>query len=182
MRHRAAIVAATFLIGSLVALAACAPTGPTSAPPDDDPGDAAPTPAMMAAAVHQLLTVDHTFGEGPPPFTEYLLLDHTEADAPDVAPRPLTDAEQAAIEEVVAPFGPFRWIDDPAEWRTEDLRPTIEGAVIVGVGEPTIDGDRGLVPVSLWCGGLCGTWLTYELTASDGDWAVTGIDGPIAVS
>jgi hypothetical protein len=141
---------------------------------------------MMATAVHQLLTVDHTFGGGPPPFTEYLLQTHVDPAAGTAtgsgAARALTDAEMAAIEEAVAPLGPVRWIDDPDEWRTDDLRPTVDGAVIVGVGEPTIDGDTGLVPVSLWCGGLCGTWLTYELELTGGTWTVIGIDGPIAIS
>jgi hypothetical protein len=45
-----------------------------------------------------------------------------------------------------------------------------------------IDGATGLVPVSLWCGGLCGTWLTYRLDFADGAWAVTGTEGPRAIS
>jgi hypothetical protein len=52
----------------------------------------------------------------------------------------------------------------------------------LGVGEPTIDGNSALVPVSLWCGGLCGTWLTYRVELTDGTWSVTGIEGPVAVS
>jgi len=143
---------------------------------------------MMAAAIDQLITNDHTFGDGPPPFTEYLLQSRLDPAAGSATgsgqppSRELSGTERAAIERVVEPFGPLRWIDDPAEWITEDLRPTIDGAVIVGVGEPTIDGSTGLVPVSLWCSGLCGTWLTYQLDLIDGAWVVTGIEGPIAIS
>jgi hypothetical protein len=145
------------------------------------------TPAVMAAAVEQLISVDHTFGEGPPPFTEYLLLDAIDSaagsgESTDATARPLTESEQSAIEAVVSAFGPLQWIDDAAEYRTEDLRPTVEGGVIIGVGEPILDRDGALVPVSLWCGGLCGTWLTYRVELVDGVWAVTGIEGPIAIS
>ena len=79
-------------------------------------------------------------------------------------------------------FGPVTWIDDPDQWRTEDLVPTVEGAVILGVGEPTVDGDRAKVPVSLWCGGVCGTWLTYDAELGADGWTIVGIDGPVAVS
>ena len=146
------------------------------------------TPEIMAAALVELITEDHTFGTGPPPFTEYLIqnrIDPSSGDptAPtDGATRPLTDAELVAIEDAISPFGAVRWIEDPAGFRTPDLVPTIEGSAILGVGEPTIEGDTGLVPVSMWCGGLCGTWLTYRLDLVDDVWVVTGIEGPIAVS
>jgi hypothetical protein len=173
-------------------LAACAGTGPTG------PADATDTtatvagrvademPTIMAAALEELVTENHTFGEGPPPFTEYLLQSHTDvragSDGNDGERRLLTAAERDAIEDVVRPFGPVRWIDDPDEWRTEDLRPTIDGSVILGVGEPTIDRATALVPVSLWCGGLCGTWLTYRLDAVGAGWRVRGTEGPITIA
>lgn len=146
------------------------------------------TPEMMATALVDLVAENHTFGEGPPPFTEYLIQDRIDPSAgaptasPDDSARSLTDAERTAIEEAISEFGPVRWIDDPDDWRTPELVPTVEGAVILGVGEPEIDGETGLVPVSLWCGGLCGTWLTYRLDVVDGLWEVTDIEGPVAVS
>ncbi|MEN8238842.1 MAG: hypothetical protein ABFR53_06520 [Actinomycetota bacterium] len=150
--------------------------------------DAGPTSEMMAAALAELVAHDHTFGQGPPPFTEYLI--QTRIDPSAGTPtgltggtaRSLTDIERSAIEEAVEAFGPVRWIDDPAEWRTPDLAPTVEGSVILGVGEPVVDGNTGLVPVSLWCSGVCGTWLTYRLDLVDGTWSVTDIEGPVAVS
>lgn len=60
--------------------------------------------------------------------------------------------------------------------------PTVEGAVILGFGEAVIQIETGLVPVSLWCGGRCGTWFTYRLDVVDGSWVVTGIEGTIAIS
>lgn len=150
-------------------------------------GDSGDTAAVLAAAVQELITVDHTFGEGPPPFTDYLLLDATDpaagsGDPGDGVGRTLTDGERSAIEEVVSNYGSVQWIADPGDYRTDDLRPTVEGAAIVGVGEPVFDQQAALVPVSLWCGGLCGTWLTYRVEVVDGTWVVTGVDGPIAIS
>jgi hypothetical protein len=146
------------------------------------------TPEMMAAALVELITEDHSFGEGPPPFTEYLVQNRIDTSAGNAtasaseSARQLTDAEQEAIEEAVREYGVVRWIDDPSDWRTPDLVPAIEGAAILGVGEPVIEADTGLVPVSMWCGGVCGIWLTYRLDVVDAVWVVTDIEGPIAVS
>ena len=143
---------------------------------------------VLAAAVVELITVNHTFGEGPAPFTDYLIqssLDPFAGDPTASAPgelRDLTSGEQAAILAAVAPYGPVTWIEDPDDFITEDLVPAVEGSAIIGVGEPRFDGEEALVPVSLWCGGLCGTWLTYELSLTDTGWVVTGTEGPIAVS
>ena len=157
--------------------------------PEPDPvADDSTSAEILAAAVLELITRDNTFGDGPPPFSEYLIQDRFDPTAGSPTGegsaelRLLTDAERTAIEAAVSPYGPVRWIGDPAEWRTDDLAPTIDGAVILGVGEPDIDGDTALVPVSLWCGGLCGTWFTYRLVLADTGWVVDGIEGPIAIS
>jgi hypothetical protein len=177
-----------------LALAACGGsgtggTGPvraadtTVAPPR---GGDEELPRIMAAALEELVTVNHTFGQGPPPFTEYLIQSHTDAhtgtDDTAGSRRSLTAAERQAIEHAIRPLGSVRWIGDPAEWRTDDLRPTIAGSAILAVGEPTVDGNRASVPVSLWCGGLCATWLTYRLDLVDGAWRVAGTQGPIAIA
>lgn len=142
----------------------------------------------MAVALTQLVTVDHTFGDGPSPFTEYLVQTRTDPQAGDVTGSPdgstteLSADERAAIETAISEYGPVRWIEDPDEWRTPDLMPVVEGSVILGVGEPSVEGDSALVPVSLWCGGLCGTWFTYRVDLVGDTWTVTGIEGPVAIS
>lgn len=144
-------------------------------------------PAILSAAIRHLVAEDHTFGDVPPPFTAYLIQERLDpfAGAPTggrAELRLLTDAERAAIQVALQDFGPVRWISDPDEWRTDDLMPKIAGSVILGVGEPEISGDTALVPMSLWCSGLCGTWLTYRVELIDGSWQVTGTEGPIAIS
>lgn len=165
----------------VVLLGACSSSEEPTTISNDDPG-----PALVAVALQELVTNDHTFGSGPPPFTEYLIQSNIDPSAGtgtgSGSVRALTEDERSAIEAVIAPFGPVQWINDPGEFRTDNLIPTIEGSAILGVGEPTIDGDRALVPVSLWCGGLCGTWLTYDVELIEGIWQVTGSNGPIAIS
>ena len=172
------------LMACIVLLAACSDSGTDS---DPSAGEGrSPVPSMMAAALEELVANDHTFGSGPPPFTEYLVqssLDPAAGTGLDAgSDRQLSADEREAIEAVLTSFGAVRWIDDAADFRTDDLQPTIEGSVILGVGEPSIDDATGLVPVSLWCGGTCGTWLTYRLDLLDGLWEVTGVEGPIAIS
>lgn len=186
-RARLLVLAAVVLCLALP-LAGCGgdgastPAAATTATPRDDSAE------VMAAAVKRLITRDHTFGEGAHRFAEYLIQDHIDpaAGAPDTpateAGRPLTAGERAAIAGVVAPFGPYRFIADADAWRTRDLRPTVPGAVILGVGEPVIDDDTALAPVSLWCSGLCGTWLSYRVARVGGVWKVTGTEGPVAIS
>jgi len=141
---------------------------------------------VLALALRQLVTVDSSFGPGHA-FTELLVQSALDpaaglAFSAGGPQRALTEAERTAIEAALSDLAPVRWIGDPADWRTENLAPTVQGAAILGVGEPRFDGRGALVPVSLWCGGVCGTWLTYRLALRDGAWSVTGIEGPAAIS
>lgn len=139
-----------------------------------------PVAAIMAEAAHQLLTVDHTFAPGSNPFDTFLIIDHTE---PAAGTRQLTDGERTSIERKLGSLGEVRWINDPEKFKTPDLAPTVNGSAIVGLGDPKVDGGTALIPVTLWCGGLCGTGLTYSLKRdAAGDWAIQGIDGPVVVS
>ncbi len=161
-----------------------------------------PDPAgPMAAALREVATTDNTFG-GEPVFDRFLVLDHTDPTAggaggdlpppgagsqsPSTAPsggRPIEPGERAAIEAALGDLGTVSWIEDADEWRTDDLAPVLEGSVVLGVGEPAFDGaDSALVPVSLWCGGLCGTWLTYRVDLVEGAWTVVEIVGPVMIS
>ncbi len=159
------------LVVSMI-LTACSSTDP-------DPAD---VPAVMAAAVLELVSVDHTFGEGPPPFTTYLVETRLDPSAGDpitsdsTESRDLTDAERAEIAAVLETFGEVRWIDDPDEWITDDLSPVLEGSVIISVGQPSFDGDEAVTGVSLWCGGLCGAWITYRLADTASGWEVSGVE------
>lgn len=168
------------------------PDQPTTPETNDDVDadvvdDVAFASEVMAVALEHLVRNDHTFGEGPPPFSEYLVLSGADPAAGDAfggggPTRKLNDEEREAILDALEPFGPVRYIESAEKFRTADLIPVIAGSVILGVGEPTIAGDTATVGVSLWCGGNCGTWMTYRLDSDDDGWAVTGTEGPIAIS
>ena len=173
-----------------VLAAACGSAGSTSTvPPEGSSPDSA---AIYAVALNQLVTVDNAFGGEGNPWSELLVLASLDPSAGDAtfrggAPepqqvRPLTAEERNAIEAALSTLAPIRWIEDADEWRTDDLMPVIPGSAILGVGAITFDDQGALVPMSMWCGGLCGTWFTYRVTSSDAGWVVSGIEGPIAVS
>lgn len=187
-KHLAIVVRRAVAAAVVFSLFATGCTGESSDGGNGGPVTAGDTGAVMAAALAELVANDNTFARGEPPFSRYLVQANIDPYAgtaerdPAVDVRPLTAAERSAIESALTRFGPVQWIDDPAEWRTDDLQPKVEGSVILGVGEPVFDADGALVPVSLWCGGLCGTWFTYRLIETEQGWQVTGIEGPRAIS
>jgi hypothetical protein len=178
-------------VAAVLALAACggggdAPAGAGStATASTAPQDV--SAQVMGAAVRRLVTRDHTFGRGDHRFTEYLVLSRTDPSAgspggPKTPARPLTAGEREAIAAAIAGRGPHRFIDDPAQGRTDDLQPVVAGSAIISVGEPEIGAATALAPASLWCGGLCGVWLTYRVDRVGDEWKVTGVEGPVAIS
>ena len=167
------------VVGVFLSVTACA-GGTTST---DSASDSA---AIYAVSLRHLVTDDNSFvGEGNP-FSHLLVQSSLDPEAglggPAGETRPLSDEERSAIEAALSPLAALRWIDDPEEWITADLMPIVEGSAILGVGPITFDDDGALVPMSMWCGGLCGTWFTYRVAESDGGWVVVGVEGPIAVS
>ncbi len=140
--------------------------------------------SIYAAVVKQLVEVDDAFG-GQSTFATVLVVDHTDAGAGNsmgdpASDRPLTDLERAAILEAL-PDHDVQFIADPDGYR-KDLQPVIEGSVILTLGPILFEPTGTLVDTSLWCGGLCGQWLTYRMAQQDSDWVVDGIEGPIAMS
>jgi len=90
-----------------------------------------------------------------------------------------------AIEDALAPRS-VEWITpddakgnplDSATPGTSQPTPTVE------VGTPTITGNTATVDTAITCGNLCGYWgrATLEKGVA-GNWAVTGTDGPQAIS
>lgn len=167
----------------LSVVVACTGGTTTTEPASDSSADSA---AIYAVALRTMVVDDNTFGGEGNPFSELLVQSSLDPDAgldgSGGEIRPLSDDERSAIEAALGPLAPVRWIDDPAEWRTDDLMPVIEGSAILGVGPITFDDAGALVPMSMWCGGLCGTWFTYRVAETADGWAVIDIEGPIAVS
>jgi hypothetical protein len=173
----------TILAGLLVlVLAACAadsasgsPNPPTTSSTSTTvTGNPAVTEILVQATMH-FLHHDTSFGEGHV-FGTVLVVDEMKDGTP------LTPDQVTVLTEAISNLSEVEFIDAKDEFITDDLRPTIEGAAIITLGPVTSDGNNATVDMEMWCGGLCGIWLTYALEVGDAGWEVLGTVGPIAVS
>jgi hypothetical protein len=53
---------------------------------------------------------------------------------------------------------------------------------VVNVERIDLLDDRAEIELGVWCGSLCGVYVTYEATPMDGGWEITDTPGPIAMS
>jgi hypothetical protein len=187
MRKIAAVLAA----GLTLAACGAAPESPAGGgPAPKGTGRQRRTIGIYSAVVRQLVTVDHTFGSGPPPFKHVYVLDHAVERAGD----PMEDDDNSAahfsdevkegLREELKHLPPIDFISDPDSVRLgkDGMRGVKDHGVVITLGP--IAGRRGKAKVanSLWCGGLCGQWLTYVVELEDGSWEVTETTGPAAIS
>jgi len=181
MRHVAAVLVALGMLAGACATTEGSDAGAvtTTAAPD-------PSSDIYSAATKQIVAVDNTFG-GQPVFSTVLVVDHVDPDTGSLdgargEERPLTSEERAAIEAALEGVAEVQFIADESEYVTEDLTPALEGSAIVTVGSIEHREGHSLVGMALWCGGLCGIWLTYRVVNGSEGWTVTGPEGPVAVS
>ena len=163
-------------------LVACAPDSPsgdpattTTAPTSTTvAGNPAVTEILVQATMH-LLRNDTTFGPGHL-FPKVLVVDHLKDGTP------LSADQIAALTQAISNLSEVTFISEQNDFITDDLRPTVEGAAIITLGPITIDNNDATIDMEMWCGGLCGIWLTYALEVGDAGWEVLGTVGPIAIS
>ena len=75
-----------------------------------------------------------------------------------------------------------QYVDDPnalAQKLFEDPPP---GAAVITIDALDLEPDGAVVELHLECGSVCGIYLTYTAEQVDGQWVITGIVGPIAMS
>lgn len=176
----------TFLLVGVVLLTAGLLAACAGAPTVDSPADEA---TIYAAAVRQLYTVDHTFGDPPNWPTVYVVSttdDTVGALQGEADPLTLPAETQQAIAEALSDLPTeIVWIGDRSEAPISDQDGTVDdgNAVIVTLGNfhPQMDGSVQL-PASLYCGYLCGTGTTYVIEQVGGTWQVTGTTGPAWIS
>jgi hypothetical protein len=147
---------------------------------------------IYAAVIRRLVTRDHTFGRGTSPFKYVYVVNGAFGDAGDPlsgdlfgpAPMPFSSVISEGIEEQLQDLPPIRFVIDGNRLRrgNEGMGGVKNDGVIISLG--TIERKKNRVHVSngLWCGGLCGQWLTYVLRRSEGRWKITGTTGPYAIS
>ncbi len=79
---------------------------------------------------------------------------------------------------VTATRGPNRIVaDGPSDAPLdESLQPATRREVA------TVLPDGAVVELHLWCGSVCAVFVSYDAASVDGEWTITGLAGPIAVS
>jgi hypothetical protein len=149
-----------------------AETGAGTSPPED-----ADRAELLTAAVERLVTVDNSFG-GADPFDRVEVARLVGGDAAE----PLGPLALELIAASLGPVAEVKFIDDPEAATQEYFDASTTGVAVVTVDDVRIDGDRAEVDVGLWCGSLCGIWLTYEAERGPGGWKILGTTGPISIS
>jgi ABC-2 type transport system permease protein len=141
--------------------------------------------AIYVAVVRQLLTVDHTFEDGPPNFPVVYLVRSTDdgvgdPDAPQAESRALPESVQSAMVAALDDLSvEFLWVDDADEVpRDGDTGAVAGGGAIVTLGNIQFQEDgSALVSAKLYFSMPGATGKTYVLEQVDGTWQVTGDTG-----
>jgi hypothetical protein len=158
-------------------------------PPENAAGEA-DAAAIYAAVVRQLYEVDNSF-EQPPNWPYLYILSETDDSITglgEVGPsESIPPAAQAAIAEQLADLPAEiiwaqSWDDVPIEEEGGAVREGDGAIITLGNIHPTDEADRVEVPSGLYCGGLCGTGMTYIVERQGDTWVVTGVTGPVWIS
>ncbi len=150
-------------------------------------------PAIYAAVIRQVVTVDHSFGNSPPAWSTVYVLTSTDettmppsgGDTTSVPTLITTDTQQAIAGRLADLPSDIVWIasNEKAPISDPGGQVTQGKAVIVTLGNIHWQ-DDGSVLVSVWfyCGNVCGVGKTYILELIRGDWKVTGDTGVNVIS
>ncbi len=161
--------------GGIVTVATVEHDAPVDA--DTSPPEDADRAALLAAAVERLVTVDNSFGGGDP----FDRIDVARSVGGDAA-EPLGPLALELIAASLEPVATVVFIDDPEATIAEYVDASTPGVAVVTVDDLRIDGDRAEVDVGLWCGNVCGIWLTYEAELGTDGWEILGTTGPISIT
>ena len=132
---------------------------------------------LIAVAVKRLLTVDNGFG-GVDPFDDIRVADVVGAD-PD---QPLQGLDLELIAATLSDLGQVRFVDDADAEIGVLFEESPTGVAVVSVEDILLLDDRAEVELRLWCGSLCGVFLTYQAAPDNSGWNIVGTVGPIAMS
>lgn len=181
MRARITEIATLGVLASIVVIVVIAnETRSDNAGRDDGVEGQSDAAAVLAAATYRLLTVDHGFGaDAVAPFSEV----HVAEQVGTRAGALLQSLERQLIAAAVSQAGADVDFETDPNGLIEKLfdapRP---GVAVVVFDEFRLETGRAEIDLHLWCGSLCGIFLTYEAIQEDGVWIITGPIGPIAMS
>ncbi len=145
-----------------------------------DTGDmlaARDVPDILAAAVRQLLTVDHGFNEAPP-FTDVYVGNALGG----LGGEPLEPLQLERIAATVNEIGATaQYVDDPDGLIQKLFDNTPEGAAVIIIDSLDLLPEGAVVELHYWCASQCVVFVSYEVASVDGEWIVT-LAGPILMS
>jgi hypothetical protein len=189
MKPIAALLAISVL---LVACGSEPRARPRAASPAASPTSGASdrTVEIYAAVVRRLVIRDNTFGGGSSPFDHLFIVDGAIPNAGDAMNgeqtpvRPFPDEVKRGLEDALADLPEIDFVADADSVRLgpNGLDGVEDNGVIIALAPIEGSGDKVKVQNSLWCGGLCGQWLTYIVEFEGEKWTVTGHTGPWAIS
>ena len=147
--------------------------------PPDDYGleDASERAGLLADALTRLLLVDNGFGSADV-FDDIRVSRSVGSDSAS----PLFDLDLEFIEAALSELGSVSFIDDVSAEIDSLFDATPAGVVVAVIERVELLDDRAEIELRLWCGSLCGVFLTYEAVPADSGWEITGVAGPIAMS
>ena len=154
---------------------------PSTAPASYDPAD------IYAAAIRQVYTVDHTFGQ-PPNFPVVYLVRKTDdsvgASGSPANGQTIAPADQERLSTALADLpAEMIWVDSAEEAPRDANDAVADGGAIITVGNITPQDDGTLhVPASIYIGMLAAGGQTYVLENTTNGWQITGTTGPAWIS
>ena len=162
--------AGCFFLGLLLLLTACGG--------GDDNASDIELAELEAAAVVQLVTVDNGFGPGTSPFD----LVNVSALIGGDPERPLEPSAEDSIRAALSDSAEVVFVTDAGSMIADLFAGDATGITVASIEDLRIDDGRAELDMNLWCGSLCGVFLTYEAQLSDAGWQILGTVGPIAMS
>lgn len=166
-----------------------APTGQPT--PSEEPTPPAIEVEIYADVIERLVTKDHTLGRKTSPFDHVYVIEGPVEGAGnpmtgfEPSRDPFDDATKEAILDRLERLPPIEFIADADDVRIgEQGMGGVKGnGVIITLGpirrqSPT----KFHVGHGIWCGGLCGQWMTYVVEQRGDDWKITGTTGRMAIS
>lgn len=180
------------LATAMVLVACTAESGPPGsqvrASREQSVGSGARATYVYAAVIRRLVTRDHTFGSSRSPFKHLYIVDGAvDGDLMEGNGEPAnpfsTDVKEGLRRELDGlPEVGFVSNPDSVRLGRNGMGGVKGDGVVITLGPVSGQAGKVEVPTSLWCGGLCGRWLTYVVELRGRRWVVTGTTGPAAIS
>jgi hypothetical protein len=168
----------TFEVDGGIVTAASIETGPRAMVPDDRIDHDPVLAALQSDAVLRLVTVDHSFESDGLPFETVIV----SSLITDDSRHPLETQALELIAAGIEPDAVVKFTQKPDIEIANLAASQTGGAAVVRVEDIRIDAEQAEIDLVLWCGTVCGVYLTYQAELDTDHWTITGTSGPIAVS